>query len=372
VWALCRRIDAGEGIHRVDKTGCEYWLYRLDGARPERPVIQLPLRQSPERASPDVLHRVYAALLDSLTLSNLHRANLRRRGLPDDEITHRDYRTMPVSGRAALARRLVERYGAEVCSRVPGIYVKTESGRSWWSLSGSPGLLIPVRDEAGHIIAMMVRADEPDADPRYRFISSARHGGPGPLMGVHIPLNDVEHGGTIRVTEGTLKADVATCLDGIMSVGLSAGVCSWRQALPTIQAIGANTAVVAFDMDARVNFHVAQALRQCVRGLQAEGLRVKLEIWSERYKGVDDALANGHQPRVIEGRDMLEHIRSTLHSAWTVHLAQRARRAVETDDHRARSIEPLPDDPWAGRSTLPIRPYTGYRGARLRMEVRHG
>ena len=30
-WAICRRANTGSGLHKRDKGGAEYWLYRLDG-----------------------------------------------------------------------------------------------------------------------------------------------------------------------------------------------------------------------------------------------------------------------------------------------------------------------------------------------------
>jgi hypothetical protein len=343
VWAMCRRADTGEGIHRVDKVGMSYWLYPLKGARPARLAIELPLRQSPERASLDTLHRVYRSLLGSLHLAPSHYANLQGRGLPDDEIVHRGYRTLPVSGRAALAGRLVERYGAEVCSRIPGLYVGSEGGRRWWSLAGAAGLLIPVRDQGGRIITLMVRRDEADADPKYVFVSSAKHGGPGPMVGVHVPLYDGAHEGTVRLTEGVLKADVAISLDGMFTLGLSAGVASWRQALPVLRAMQVHRVYVAFDANASRNIHVARSLQQCVRTLQASGLQVRIEVWSEvDGKAIDDVMAGGHRPERLGGQAMREAIRAAVRSAaWLDPTHERQRLVQRQQAYRRRLRLPV-------------------------------
>jgi hypothetical protein len=56
VWVACRRLDTGEGIHRVDKAGIDYWLYHLTGVRrADRPVINPPVPLASERANPDTL-----------------------------------------------------------------------------------------------------------------------------------------------------------------------------------------------------------------------------------------------------------------------------------------------------------------------------
>ena len=79
--------------------------------------------------------------------------------------------------------------GADVCAQVPGFYVAERDGRRWWSLAGAAGLLIPVRNLDGHIVALKVRADDPGDGPKYTTISSAKHGGPSPGAQVHVPLH---------------------------------------------------------------------------------------------------------------------------------------------------------------------------------------
>jgi hypothetical protein len=163
-WALCRRLDTGEGIHKVDKSGADYWLYRMDGHTSRQSIIELPsqpCRARIERADPATLNRIYRALLAALPLSSTHRQALRQRGLPDVEILRRGYHTLPLSGRAALARRLVDRFGAKVCSTIPGLYVAKHDGRSYWSIAGVSGLLIPIRNLDARIVALQIRSDNP-------------------------------------------------------------------------------------------------------------------------------------------------------------------------------------------------------------------
>src|SRR5262249_48391116 len=160
---------------------------------------------------PGGLDQVYRALLGALPLSPTHRQALRQRGLPDAEILRRGYRTFPLGGRAALARRLVDRYGSDTCAGVPGLWGAAQGLRQWWTLAGAPGLLIPVCDFKGRIIALKVRADDPGDGPKYTTMSSAKHGGPSPGAQVHVPLHSSQSD-IVRLTEGELKADVATAL----------------------------------------------------------------------------------------------------------------------------------------------------------------
>lgn len=296
IWVLCRRVGQG-GIHKTDKTGVDYWLYRVAETPARRaPTITVPERFVARCAAPAIRDRIYRALLAQLPLTAAHRQALRERGLPDAEMQRRGYRSLPQRGRAALARRLVEQFGAETCTTVPGLYVAADGAQRWWSLAGSPGLLIPVRDADGHVVALKVRADDSGDGPRYSTISSVRRGGPGPGTQVHVPSGAKRNDSTLRLTEGELKADVATVLSGILTVSVP-GVSNWRQALPVLKALGATRVVLAWDADWRSKPDVARSLGQVALALAHANYEVTVEDWSPTLgKGIDDLLAAGHTP----------------------------------------------------------------------------
>jgi hypothetical protein len=249
-------------------------------------------------ATPAILDRVYGELLAALPLLPSHCQALRHRGLADVEILRRRYRTLPIAGRAALAKCLVAKIGADLCAQVPGFYRAKRNGQYWWSLAGAAGLVIPVRDLDGHIVALKVRADNPGEGPKYTTISSAKHDGPSPGAQVHVPLFDGVPGETIRLTEGELKADIATALSSLLTVSIP-GVAMWRKALPVVQAIQATRVLLAFDADWRSNPHVAKALGQAAFALVTAGYAVHVEDWKPVLgKGIDDLLAAGHAPVV--------------------------------------------------------------------------
>src|SRR3989440_8596129 len=116
-WALCRRVDAG-GEHRVDRAGMDYWLHRL--ADDPRPAPAIPEEPTPERAVPKDLDRAYRALLGLLSLSEIHREALLRRGLDEAAIGGASYRTPPKTGRAAPARERLDRFPPPLLPTVPG------------------------------------------------------------------------------------------------------------------------------------------------------------------------------------------------------------------------------------------------------------
>lgn len=298
-WVVCRRVDNGAGHHRVDRAGADYWLYRTGQGLAVLPDPPEPEQSVVDRADDKVLHKVYSDLLSLLTLSPEHREDLRRRGLSDAEIEARQYRTLPAHGRAKVAKRLADRHG-DLLLRVPGFYVKEDGSKRWWSLAGATGILIPVRDLTGRIVALKIRADNPGDGPRYTWLSSTRHGGPGPGNRVHCPLFKCE-AGLVRVTEGELKADIATALTGILTLA-TPGVSCWRLVLPVLKDCGAKTVRLAFDADARGNRSVARALERTAEALAGEGYSVELETWDPAAgKGIDDLLAAGGEPQVFTG-----------------------------------------------------------------------
>jgi hypothetical protein len=310
----CRRVAAG-GEERADKDGAIYYVHQLatgangHAAAPPRFTLA---DGGGERADPDTLHRVYAALLDQLPLDAHHVDGLRARGLKGD-LKAAGYRTLG-RGRWTAVRALIDAGLEEHLPRVPGFFVNDGKRGPYWTVGGASGLLIPIRDVKQRIVAFQVRADFPGEGPRYSFVSSKKRGGAGPGAPVHVPLFDGDKS-TVRVTEGALKADVATGLSGMLTVGL-AGVNGWPRAAALLRRLGAKMARVAFDADARRNQNVAAALRQLVLGLRSEGFVVELERWREEDgKGIDDLLAGGKAAEVVTGDAVLAAVQDIAAAA---------------------------------------------------------
>lgn len=280
----CRRHSGGQ--QREDKHGETFWLHRGDG----QPLTEreLPPECTANRASLDVLDETYRALLAMLSLVENHREGLRRRGLDDAAIARGGYRTLAGGGRTALGRALSER---TVVEGVPGLYV----ARTSWVLGGASGLLVPLRDLQGRIVALKIRRDDPNADPRYLYLSSTRHGGPSAVHALHVPVDAAQRApALLRITEGELKADVATHLSGISTLSVP-GVGSWRMALEAVRVLRPARVEIAFDADWREKRAVASAAEQLLCALLREGYTNKTACslkWPPHLgKGIDDALA---------------------------------------------------------------------------------
>jgi hypothetical protein len=106
-------------------------------------------------------------LLEQLKLSDAHREALQARGLTGEAIDRAGYRTLSQARRRAYAGVLKKRHGDAVFT-VPGFALR----KNYLEIVGYDGLLVPIRDPAGRIIALKVRRDEPGEAPRYVFLSS--------------------------------------------------------------------------------------------------------------------------------------------------------------------------------------------------------
>lgn len=284
---LCKRVAGGR--EKENRDGVTYYVHRLYG--PVREVME-PLPPSTERAPVAQLDAAYRALLGGLPLSRDDREGLRARGLDDQTIDAGGYRSLAVEARARLARRIIEEVGEDTARAVPGVVWKEgDGGRGWWSVGGSPGLLVPVRDLEGHVVALKVRRR--DVDPgqqRYLYLSSARAGGASALAALHVPTVAARADAPLLVvTEGELKADVATHLLGAPVVGLP-GVSSYALAVQLAGVLGVRRVAVAFDMDRLLNRFVARASRDLVAALRSAGHDAEVWRWDPARKGIDDHL----------------------------------------------------------------------------------
>ena len=95
------------------------------------------------------------------------------------------------------------------------------------------GLVLPVRDIGAGIVAIKVRPDKAGPGPKYLYLSSAKSGGPGPGAPAHVPVGVCGSCELVRITEGELKADVATRVSDVPTISFP-GVSSWRTVLPVL------------------------------------------------------------------------------------------------------------------------------------------
>lgn len=289
---ICRRVAKG-GLHKVDRQSTHYWVHLL---KDKTPPPHDTLIQTTAVAPREVLHAAYSLVLSMLSLTPQHRQQLRGRGLSDAQIDRGEYSSLPIEGRARLAKAVWDVTNEPL--EIPGVFVKTEGYKSWLTLAGPPGLIIPIRDQHGKITALKVRRDKPATGeligPKYVYVSSNSYGGPSPPQTMHWPLFEGRCYGEIRVTEGPLKADICSVLSPVYTVGIPSAN-AWLCAITELQQYEGEPLQrvrIAYDSDWKTNHHVANALHEFRTTLTAyTTAKVCTEAWpADQGKGLDDYL----------------------------------------------------------------------------------
>lgn len=306
--ALCMRRESA----RCGPAGG--WLHPLVPGRipPQAEVMVSPVG-SPRRVAPmEVLDQIYQGLLGQLSLSAHHRAQLRDRGMDEEEIEAGGYRTFTRHRRADIARHLADQFTPAALTRVPGFYIDDNGQSAYLTLAGPAGLLIPCRDASGYLTGLQIRRDQ--GSPRYLPLTSyteskPRRGGTPVTVSLlrHVAYPPRITDPRVFITEGTIKAQMAAWRLGAVVIS-SPGVACWSAAGIVETAVKlakpGGMVVVAYDADKTRKSAVAQAEASLCRALEAAGLDVRVARWdAEVGKGLDDLLVAGGTFRLEEPED---------------------------------------------------------------------
>lgn len=259
-------------------------------AKPEPPIRALEERSE-----------IYSEFLGLLRLEKEHLANLLKRGLDSAKAEENMYKSFPTdkAERQWICDILSSRFDLH---GMPGFY--RADGR-WKAVGQKSGILIPVRNKDGLIQGLQIRFDSPPVkqitnafgektekkDGRFRWFSTAGKGfpdGTGITSYIHV-TGDVTSD-TLYLTEGGLKADVASHLSGgKLFIGLT-GVQNVRYLKEVITSLHPKRIVECVDMDIRTNPQVqkAQSKIQAICTPLCE--EYKRFFWPADQKGVDDYL----------------------------------------------------------------------------------
>jgi hypothetical protein len=297
--------------------------------------------ESPPVDHGDVRNGVYSLVLSGLGLTDEHRESLHQRGLTDAAIEVGEYRSVVAPLRTGESSRRLRAWIQDDADRrralaltVPGV---VQDDGKLLRFSSPCGLLIPVRDATGQIVALRIRLDAAGDGGKYRWISSrsrSRTDGPSPGTPCHVPRGITGPVETLRITEGELKADIAFGLSGVPTVSM-AGVNTWKRVLPLIDQLQPKRVLIALDADFRTNIAVAAALRGLVTSLSASH-DLAVETWPlDDGKGIDDLLTAGRSPTIFEGGDVAALLAELpASSAAVAAQSGRVEILVGTDEHR--------------------------------------
>lgn len=255
--------------------------------------------------------KVYRALLSKLVLSPSHRKDLLDRGLPEDLIERRRYKSLVgwESTQGICNLLLKEGYPLK---GIPGIF---QDKYDRWIFMTMPGFFIPIEDENGLIQGFQIRVDDNYRTLRnsqgnrlgkyINFSSTGKKKGcsSGALIHVAVPENKNLKENRVWITEGPLKADIAAHYTNMPFLGVP-GVSVYQQAAQKAEELGIKRTAVAYDMDLRENPHVQKAEIALMKELLKRGISAVPVNWHQEYgKGIDDAavcIANHQIPIPME------------------------------------------------------------------------
>ena len=243
----------------------------------------------------EVRDRVYRDFLAGLRLEERHREELIRRGLSDERIEERGYRSVPGLEMPWVATRQLLDVGHRL-EGIPGFHkAPGRHGGSYWTHLKPAGYFVPVRDAEGRIQALQVRRDHSvDGGGKYMmFSSSGRACGANAHTPAHVARPAAVRDRRVWITEGPLKADIASDRLGAVVIG-TIGVDGWSQVIPLLGELGARCVVVAFDGDEAGR----KANEKVKKALVVQGYSVAEASWDTGAKGIDDALVGGMGIRV--------------------------------------------------------------------------
>ncbi len=263
----------------VSKGEAYYGDVREAGWQPrERRQAAKPAKVVRQVVAAELTDAVYRIVLDKSPLSDEHRQQLLARpGMTAELIEAEGYATArQLDGIQLLTRHI------QGASTVPGMPGPGERG-----FRAVPGaLLIPVRNKDGLIVGIRQRVVGEDGKKKYLWL-------PGSMPAVHFPVVRSNGDGTVRITEGEIKATICTAATGTLHISIP-GVSSWRLGLDAAIALRQDRIEIAFDSDYSRKVGVAQALAALLTEAHARdlgGTEVLMMTWPEEAgKGLDDYL----------------------------------------------------------------------------------
>lgn len=250
---------------------------------------------------------VNAALLRQFGLEGEHRNELLKRGLSANAIANAEYVSKPAnnskSANAAL-KYMIENFNLD---EVPGFYIDDRSGHR--QMVPTAGVIIPSRGLDGGTRSLSIRANNPKKSKSGKVIGKYIHFSSGGktrggtvTLGTHCPvvkgLPKKSCSVTARITEGILKADVATFLDDTYCLGMH-GLNIPDDLGSVIEALEISTLHIALDAGEDENIDMIKAIAGLVRLCRKIGIDYVVEKWSPEYgKGIDDVLKSGHADKI--------------------------------------------------------------------------
>ena len=256
-------------------------------------------RQSTE-LEPALLHRAYETALAAIPLGWAERHHLLGRGLSLEDVeamAAQGYRSAPRAWplRNAVAEAAVAAVGPEAARSLPFLQPSRRSPIGF-TCTDIPGLLVPVRNAAGQIIACKVRLVD---QGKSRFLWwKARHSSAS--TGAPIHVSQAPGARLAVVVEGPIKADVVALLwpriyGEAVTVLAIPGASAHAGLVESLSQLGLSRVVLALDPDPAGR----KASEEIQPRLERAGFSVETSSWPEEFGKIDDFLANQNAPHSL-------------------------------------------------------------------------
>lgn len=195
--------------------------------------------------------QVYRALINMLSLSEMHRNDLRSRGQTEKEIQRmikRGYVSTAPQKSVVIARQLIKQgYDLE---GVPGFFFNRSGDWEIAFYNKNKGYLCPVWSEDGLLVAFQIRVDNPFNHRKYIWLTSAKLS-KGCSSGCPVGVSGNPNVERVYVTEGILKAEITYQRNGNTYLG-NPGVGNHKDLYRMLKALkkrGLKEVIEANDMD---------------------------------------------------------------------------------------------------------------------------
>ena len=314
-----RDIEEKIGISKGDRSAYEKRLTEIrERQKNIKPEIELPLKER---------HRAYRKMLSLTTLETDHFEDLIHRGLSNEFIQERGYRSIPCDeeSRLLLTRKmLADGYSVK---NLPGFYLNNHQDYCMKKFTRS--IMIPVRSVNGLIQGFQLRKDNdkllykhhkdrrtgdfvkdengnPKLFPENKFncFSTPNELNGGKMKSVCHFAGDFEwnsmqhrfepvlHKNSIKFTEGPLKGDIffhltgepIICIQGVNNTSfLKQMILQLKVYYPNLDTIEN-----CLDMDFIENEHVLKAEKKIENMIHSMGLTYVRRMWNPKFKGIDD------------------------------------------------------------------------------------
>ena len=211
------------------------------------------LKPKEKLQSPEYLDYVYRNMLALLELKEVHKKDLKRRSLTEweiQELMDKGYRSTEPEKSVWIAKKLLE--NGLTLKGVPGFFQNRDGNWEAAFYEGNRGYLCPVYSIDGKILGFQIRVEKPVNNRKYVwFTGSGLEGGTSSKSPAGVSGFAKVGITSIRVTEGILKAEIASLRSGHPYIGIP-GVGNYRSLQPVLSDLkqrGLKTVYECMDMD---------------------------------------------------------------------------------------------------------------------------